>query len=513
MKTITFDINNEWIKTNRNWQFGLGCDHAFQLHRKDLFEQMKYVHDELGFKYLRFHGIFDDDMLTYQRMSDYKPLASIPHTKDICEINFQQVGDVYHNVIDAGFKPFVEISFMPSILAKGKKTGLKYNNNICLPKDFSKWEEFIKEFISYITKEFGKEEIETWFFEIWNEPDLGIFFNGNKNDYFRLYESTVKAIKEINPNLKVGGPSTSACKWIREFVSYCEKNNIPCDFVSTHHYTGDAFGNMFTIKEALQMFSISKRNALNKVGIGETICDYFFHPEICKTWKKGTFNKMDAKALAESDNKPLYITEWNSMAVFGAPVHDEKYSSSFAIKTSLDLNPAIKGSCFWCISDIFEENHYLQKPFCGSFGIVTQNNIAKPNFWAFKILSMLYENRLKSEITNEDIEFGVFKKDEKNYQILIYNQDFIYENDNKYDYCIELPFDVVIIKEYRIDDNHSNPKKEWINMGSPSTINREQIKIIKEKTELKAEKIRINNNRIVSSIRTNDVVLYEVELR
>ncbi|MBO6286568.1 MAG: beta-xylosidase, partial [Bacilli bacterium] len=263
MKRIRFDLNGEWIKKSENWRFGLGCDHAFQLHRKDLFEQLKYVHDELGFQYLRFHGIFDDDMLTYQRMSDYKPLSAIPHTKDIYEINFQQVGDVYHNVLDAGFKPFVEISFMPSALAKGKKTGLKYKNNICMPKSLSKWEHFVKEFIHYLIGEFGKEEVESWYFEIWNEPDLGIFFNGKQKDYFKLYVSTVKAIKEVDGNLRVGGPSTSACKWLKDFVDYCKANNVPCDFVSTHHYTGDAFGNMLTVKNALKMFPITKRNAKN----------------------------------------------------------------------------------------------------------------------------------------------------------------------------------------------------------------------------------------------------------
>ena len=261
------------------------------------------------------------------------------------------------------------------------------------------------------------------------------------------------------------------------------------------------------------MFPITKRNAKNGVGIGETLCDYFFYPEICKTWKKGTFNTMDENALREVNNIPLFITEWNSMAVFGAPVHDEKYSSAFAIKTSLDLNQQIAGSSFWCVSDIFEENHYLQKPFCGSYGIVTQNNIAKPNFWAFKIMSMLFENRLKLDITNDDIEYAVFKNDKGDYQVVVYNQDFVYGKDGKYEFELELPFSPKEIKQYRIDDDHANPKKLWIEMGRPTTINREQIKEIKEKSALKAEVMKITGNKIISSIRTNDIVMYEIKTR
>ena len=512
MKIIEFDINGKWIKKNNNWQFGLGCDHAFQLHRRDLFNQLKYVHDELGFKYLRFHGIFDDDMLTYQRLSDYKPLSNIPYSNKVKEINFRQIGDVLHNVLDSGFKPFLEISFMPSVLAKGKKTGLKYRNNICLPKNIKEWQLFIKEFINYLINEFGKEEIETWYYEIWNEPDLKIFFNGNQKDYFNLYKATTIAIKEVDKNLRVGGPSTSACKWLKDFISFCNKENIDCNFISTHHYTGDAFGNMLTFKKALKMFSIVKNAAKNNLGIKDTLCKSFFYPDICKTWKKGTFNEMDQKALLEVENKPLYITEWNSMAVFASPVHDEKYSSAFALKSSLDLNPKIAGSLFWCISDIFEENLYLQDPFCGSYGIVTQDNIAKPNFYAFKIMNMLYENRLELEITNEDIEYAIFRKDEHNYQIVIYNQDFVYENNITYSYEIKLPFLAKKIIEYRIDDNHANPKKEWIKLGKPKNLTKEQIKLIKDLSKLVGDEIKDISNSIQSTIKSNDIVLYEISI-
>ena len=510
MKIIEFDINGKWIKKNNNWQFGLGCDHAFQLHRRDLFLQLKYVHDELGFKYLRFHGIFDDDMLTYQRLSDYKPLSNIPYSSKVKEINFRQIGDVLHNVLDAGFKPFLEISFMPSVLAKGKKTGLKYQNNICLPNDYNEWQLFIKEFIKYLINEFGKAEIESWYYEIWNEPDLKIFFNGNQKDYFNFYKMTVLAIKEIDNNLRVGGPSTSACKWLKDFISYCNKQNIKCDFISTHHYTGDAFGNMLTFKKALKMFSIVKNSAKNNLGIGETLCKSFFYPDICKTWKKGTFNEMDKKALEDAGNKPLFITEWNSMAVFAAPVHDEKYSSAFALKASLDLNSKIAGSLFWCISDIFEENLYLQDPFCGSYGIVTQDNIAKPNFYAFKIMNMLYENRLALEITNDDIEYAVFRKDERNYQIVIYNQDFVYENDETYDFEIKLPFKAKRIIEYRIDNENANPKNEWIKLGKPKNLNKEQIKLIKDLSSLRGNEIKALTQAIKSSLKSNDIVFYVI---
>jgi len=156
---ITVNKNAKTIPTNFSWQFGVGNDHAFQLHRKDVCDHVKLVHDELGMKYIRFHGIFDDDMLCFQRLSDYKPFAAVPFSDKIDEINFKQIADVFDNVLACGMKPFVELSFMPGALASGKKTGIRYLNNITRPKSMEK-------FIKFLSEYYGSEEIESWYFEV-----------------------------------------------------------------------------------------------------------------------------------------------------------------------------------------------------------------------------------------------------------------------------------------------------------------------------------------------------------
>lgn len=233
---IEIDRNTKRIPTDFSWQMGLGNDHAFQMLRTDVCEHVKLAHDELGIKYIRFHGLFDDDLLVIQTLPDYFNFAHMPYAKDIKELSFRQVANVLDNVLKCGLKPFVELSFMPSAIAKGKKVGLRYHNNIEMPKKMELWTSLIEKFICFILDRYGKEEVESWYFEVWNEPDLPIFFHGSQSDYFKLYEATARTIKIINPNLRVGGPSTSACKWIGEFKSYCDKNNVPYDFLTTHHY-------------------------------------------------------------------------------------------------------------------------------------------------------------------------------------------------------------------------------------------------------------------------------------
>lgn len=154
----------------------------------------------------------------------------------------------------AGMKPFVELSFMPSALASGKRTGLHYHNNITTPKDYEAWAAYIKEFAAYLINRYGEEEVESWRVEIWNEPDLGTFFSGTQQEYFKLYSYTVRALKAVDRKLRVGGPSTSAGRWLKEFLEYAERENLPCDFVSTHQYPGDGFGNSFRLSDVFTKY-------------------------------------------------------------------------------------------------------------------------------------------------------------------------------------------------------------------------------------------------------------------
>jgi xylan 1,4-beta-xylosidase len=440
---------------------------------------------------------------------------SVPFNNKIEEINFRQVGHVYDNLLACGVKPFVELSFMPSALASGKKLGLRYDPNITMPKSLVTWGEYIKKFIHFLIDRYGADEVETWYFEVWNEPDLDCFFAGTKKDYFKLYEATVRAIKEVSPKLRVGGPSTSACLWIEDFLNFCKENNVPCDFVSTHHYPGDAFGNFVNFKNVKHMFSSAMDAVKNHKPLSDTMTNMFFLPDDFIRWDKGTLARMDDDAKAKVGDMPLFITEWNSMAVFGSPVHDEKYSAAFAVKSCMDLNNTLGGYMFWCCSDIFEEQFMLPKPFVGSFGIVSNDGIPKPNFWGFKILSQLYNKRLTLPMrTNEAVEYAAFVDGDKT-QVLVYAQDQDYFKNETHEISIVVNCKATSVTVQRIDDIHCNPKAEWIRLGKPDNLTPAQVAEIKEKTALKAENVDFvsenEETRINLSIKTNDVVLLNIE--
>lgn len=392
--TLIIDLKlSESVKTrpfNKHWQFCVGSCHASLAARSDYARQLKHIHDELGIEYVRFHGIFCDDMHT---ISDFTDVLPIPGGERFREVDFYRCGLAYDNVLASGMKPFVELSFMPSTLAKNPKHGKAfYGSNFSTPRDYDEWRGYIQAFVRYLLNRYGKEEIESWYFEVWNEPDLqGMFFKGTMNDYFKLYDVTARAIKDVNSNLRVGGPATSGSKWIKSFVDHCEKNRVPVDFVSTHQYAGDPFQgisdcggpesdvdeipseqpDMSAFAAAAQMFSQLQQT----MPLLDVIRTMFGDPTETKEIPNDTFRRNAAIVKRQADGIPLFYTEWNLDSTFGAESNDTRKVAAYLVKAALDIEQSVTGSSVWCFSDIFEELHQFTREFHGGYGLQTVNGI------------------------------------------------------------------------------------------------------------------------------------------
>ena len=237
MKQFTFDLKEKTAPYKKHWEMSVGSCHAALALREDYRRQLREVHRRLGFRYLRFHGLFCDDMNVLSRS-----LFSSEYL-----LSFVNIDSIYDFLLSIGMKPFVELGFMPECLKSGNETIFHYKANITPPNDPDRWVWFIKEFISHLIERYGRDEVRTWYFEVWNEPNLdgenglagGRFWSGNMQDYYELYRITAKAVKEIDPLLRVGGPATSNNAHIPDMIAFCKENDLPLDFVSTHHYPTD----------------------------------------------------------------------------------------------------------------------------------------------------------------------------------------------------------------------------------------------------------------------------------
>lgn len=521
MKTYRFDIKDSTVrKENRKaWQYCVGSGQAKLALRSDYARQLRFVHDELGIQRVRFHGIFDDSMQTVMSLSDFMPL---PGSKNFWNYNFHNIAVAYDNVLAAGMKPWVELSFMPSRLAeRQKKVTVNAEGRSTLPKNDSEWQDLIRAFLRFLIKRYGKEEVESWNFEVWNEPNMSTFFSGTQQDYFHLYEITAKAVKEVDEKLQVGGPASATGAWIENFIRFVKEKNLPCDFISTHNYPGDGIGEVFLGKIMFNaIVGGTKRLAAKKSGRTLDGCQTVMEDKSEQSeMPKGQMRQMGQMLHNQICGRyPLYMTEWNCNAILMSPSNDDKKVACFQVKTIDEMDEFTTGSSIWCFSDIFDEFLMIPDEFSGGFGLLTINGIPKPQFHALKLMAGTGERKYDLPYTNDEVEAAVYESDTEK-RVFVYRQRMKNVDDPavSYELKLELPEGAESVTLYRIDKDHCNPKRVWEEMGSPKEMSPAEIEEIKAKTALAAETVEpeIEGKTLTLSgrLEVNDVHCYVVKVK
>jgi xylan 1,4-beta-xylosidase len=349
-ESVDVDLTAEDGALEHIWSECVGSDRAGLTMREEWRLDAKRAQREAGLKRVRFHGIFNDDEMGVRPKVSFGPGAG--------SNNFQNVDAVYDGVLELGLKPFVELSFMPSKLASGTAAFGTYRGNITPPASLPDWQAFIAEFVHHLIDRYGAAEVRQWYFEVWNEPDLGFFWSGTQQQYFEMYKATAQAVKSVDPALKVGGPATSKVQWIPAFLDYCTQNGAPVDFVSTHIYAGD---------NQVKMFGEAGKYTQNEVVPAAM--------------------KMVSEQIAASQFKTaeLWLGEWSS---------DSPAMIAHIVKGCL---PYCKGMSYWQVSK-FEEvliPNFVFKEGDNAWGLMSARNVARPTFNTFKLLNKLGDRRLK----------------------------------------------------------------------------------------------------------------------
>ena len=378
-------VNTTQIAGNKSTVYThcVGAGRAAEGLRADWQQQLALVQKQIGFRYIRFHGLLSDDMHVYSLDKQGNPI-----------FNFQYVDKLYDFLLSIHIRPVVEFGFMPPDLAAGTKTIFWWKGNVTPPKSWEIWETLIEKLVRHWEERYGREELDKWYFEVWNEPDLGGFFAGSQADYFNLYAHTAKAVKAVSTSYRVGGPATSATKWITPFLQWCQTQQLPVDFVSTHCYATisvlDEFG---TKKQQLKSNpdSLAKDVALVR-------------------------RQIDSSSYK---NAELLFTEWNTSPSSRDPIHDTYQNACFMLyilkKAALHSN----SMSYWTFTDIFEEAGPGPAPLHGGFGLINLQGLLKPSFFAYKFLSELGETELKN-----DDENSIVCKNKNSYQALFWNFSF-----------------------------------------------------------------------------------------
>ncbi|HVY24045.1 MAG TPA: hypothetical protein VG962_11905 [Steroidobacteraceae bacterium] len=492
-RTITADMNVAVGPTSTTWRDCVGAGHGGLLLRKINQEHLQEVHADIGFKYIRFHGIFAEDTDPYREI-DGRPYY-----------NFDRVDEIYRTILNIGMKPLVEIGFMPTDLASDTRTIFYWKGNGSPPKDWNKWSNFITAFIQNLQATFGNAEIENWRFEIWNEPNLdGFWTKGDQKSYFQLYDTTVKAIKTVNPALKVGGPSTAGAAWVPEFLAHAQRNNIPVDFVTTHTY--GVSGGFFDENGVGDNKLVPDRNAI----INDVVK---VRKQIDTSGKPGL---------------PLYMTEWSTSYNPRDPIHDTYLSAAFILNKLKGTEKDAQSMSYWVYSDLFEEAGPPPASFHGGFGLINREGIRKPAFFAYKYLNQLGPQELR----NRDQESWL-TRDGENFAGLIWNYTIPDQNESNRPYFTKihpatklpsvslalssLTAGTYRLRVFRTGYAANDPYTKYMEWGRPADLTPQQIAALQELTKDTPEidkKVKVSANGKLgyrTDMRTNDVLLVKLD--
>lgn len=468
---------------NNNWNFCVGTERMGIALQKEYLDTLEFVQEAINFKYIRGHGLLHDDTGIYREYEidgEKRPFY-----------NFTYIDKIFDSFLERGLKPFVELGFMPSKLASGEQTVFYWKGNVTPPKDYEKWKDLIQAVVNHFISRYGIEEVLKWPFEVWNEPNLDVFWkDADQAEYFKLYNVTALAIKEINKELQVGGPAIcgGADYWIKDFLEFCKKENVPVDFVSRHLYSSK--------QPKLKTHELVYQDLTEPVDMLKEL------NSVREMINNSPF-----------PNLPFHITEYNTSYTPLNPVHDTPLNAAYLARIISEAGDIVDSFSYWTFSDVFEEQDIPRAQFHGGFGLVALNNIPKPTFHMFSFFA-----EMGKDILYRDESILATRRKDGTITITTWNpimekgEDFLKELSLE----ISLQNGEYFIKRKTVNEQFGNPWRAWIQMGRPRFPDRKLVDTLKQAAQplITFDRVGCNDNKLIIDFRLskNEVSFFEISL-
>ncbi|CAL4869769.1 Beta-xylosidase (plasmid) [Asticcacaulis sp. MM231] len=352
-RLVDLDVRQATRPIDRFFDLSVGADYSGTTIRDANLAQLKITCDELGFRYIRLHDIFHDDLGTV-KMVDNKLVY-----------DWTKIDYLYDAFLKMGIRPFVELGFTPSAMKSSDQTIFYWKGNTSHPR-LDLWEQLIDTFARHLIARYGIDEVRSWYFEVWNEPNLDGFWQyGDQEAYFALYGVTARTLKAVDAKLRVGGPSTAGAAWVPELLAYAKATNTPVDFASTHTYGVD-YG--YLDEEGKMDLQLSK------------------NPDAIIADVRKVRGEIEASHLP---GMPLFFTEWSTSYNPRDLTHDSYVAAPYILSKLKGTQGLVQGMSYWVYSDLFEEPGPPGNAFHGGFGLMTKDGIRKASWFAYKYLHAL----------------------------------------------------------------------------------------------------------------------------
>ena len=358
VETISIDTHAAPQPFPHFWETIFGSGRANLALRDAYRRDLDTMREATAIQYVRFHAILDDENGIYDEDAHGNPVY-----------NFSYLDQIYDGLLSRNIRPFVELSFMPRKLAASLAPHpFWYKPLVSPPNNYGHWDELIAQFVRHLIARYGQPEVEQWYFEVWNEPNLD-FWSGvpKESTYYELYDHAARSIKSVSPKLRVGGPSTAQAAWVDRFIRHCADSQTPVDFVSTHVYANDKAEDIFGTHEA-----ISRRDM-----VGRAV--------------KKVYDQVHASPRPDL---PIIWSEYNASYMNEVAVTDSAFMGPWLANNIRQCDGLTTAMSYWTFSDVFEEQGVVKQPFYGGYGLIAAGGISKAAFNAFRLLHMLGQQRI-----------------------------------------------------------------------------------------------------------------------
>lgn len=428
------------------------------------------------------------------------------------------VDRIFDTYLERGVRPYAQIGFMPKDLSikpepyqhqwtpKARYEEI-YTGWAYPPKDYAKWAELVYQWTKHCVERYGRAEVESWYWEVWNEANIG-YWRGTPAEFRKLHDYAIDAVRRALPTARVGGADTagSGGKFTREFLEHCLRGTnyatgrvgTPIDFISFH-----AKGAPTTTNGHVRMGIAAH---LRTIEDGFRIVASY--PEL----------KSKPIVIGESDPEGCAACQGPSLAYRNGTMYSSYTAASFARKHDLAAKHGVNldGALTWAFA--FED-----QPYFAGFRSLASNGIDKPVLNVFRMFARMSGQRLTAQSSGamaleEIIRRGVREKpdvgalaslDGTKLSVLVwhYHDDDVPGPDAMVEIklsALPLTKDTGRLEHFRIDEDHSNAFAAWKRMSSPSAPTPEQYAQLEKAGQLAtfgtATAMRILNGEVMIKI-------------
>ncbi|MDA3962760.1 MAG: hypothetical protein PF961_18400 [Planctomycetota bacterium] len=446
-------LRPQWADTpdtfRHSWEGQVNIDQFRWMVRKDCLEHLAMARDELNADKVRAVGMYCDEL----RVVAGDPRAFREPERKGPRTNWQVVDYIIDELLDIGIKPMFTTSFMPTTFASGTATTFTTKSNVTPPVDYHQWGKFVEDSVRHQINRYGISEVRSWLFEVWNEPNLPNFWGSDKAGFWELWDHTYRAIKNVDADLIVGGPSTGRAEWVAEQVEHGRANGTEPDYVITHIYNNDSESG------ALSPFAGPQEDKINK------------SPFYAAGVIKGTRELLDSMGYT----KPIQWNEWGRSWFPSDAVRESAYEAAWVCMTMSEASQYGDEFGYWNLSDIYDQCGYGNETFHGNYGMLSLQGLRKPQYQAFRLLSRLGTQRVAVQGDGLATNHNAIATVDGRKQVLVYNlQKDPAEAEDAVNVRIALPQNAGTPEAWMIDVSNNNILTTWRGMGSPAYLTRDQ---------------------------------------